>query len=291
MQSFRRGRTNACGCSRRPPGRQCSSIVRFKSLARPSGEEGAGRVAKMIVTLPPRKLPAFMTSGGVSEAVPARQHPGAHVAAPTTIRLLGPLQIEQADRVIDRFRTQKTGALLGYLAFHPQHAHAREALADLLWPDDRLDTARHKLRLALSSLRHQLEPPGVPAGAVIAATRLAVQLNPATVTTDVTQFEAALAAARRGRSSAEREPYLLTAAQLYRGELLSGYFEDWIHPERQRLAETLCDAMGELIALREQVGDLPGALQLACRLVSADRLRGESHHELIRLLLACRSPG
>ena len=118
------------------------------------------------------------------------------------------------------------------------------------------------------------------------ASRTSVQLQPASVTTDVAEFEAALRAARRSRSSVEREQLLTEAVRRYRGELLPDHFEEWVQPERQRLAELFYQAIDELISLHEQSGDLPGALRLAHRLVGADWLREDSHHELIRLLVA-----
>ncbi len=55
------------------------------------------------------------------------------------IGLLGGLSAEQGARVVTRFRTQKVGALLAYLAYHHQRSHPREVLTDLLWPDADLD--------------------------------------------------------------------------------------------------------------------------------------------------------
>src|SRR6185369_1600659 len=104
------------------------------------------------------------------------------------------------ERVITRFRTRRTGALLAYLAAFRHQAHPRDVLIDLLWPETPTKSGRNCLSLALSSLRHQLEPPGVPAGAVIVADRSAVRLNPAAVSTDVAEFEAALEAAARATS-------------------------------------------------------------------------------------------
>ena len=42
-----------------------------------------------------------------------------------------------------------------------------------------VDAGRHNLSVALSSLRQQLEPPGIPDGAVLAADRFSVRLDPA----------------------------------------------------------------------------------------------------------------
>src|SRR5262245_53976751 len=97
------------------------------------------------------------------------------------IGLLGGLRLQQGDRVITRFSGYKAAALLAYLAYHLRGQHPREVLIELLWPESALDAGRNRLSVALSSLRHQLEPPGVPAGAVLIADRAAVRLNPAAV--------------------------------------------------------------------------------------------------------------
>src|SRR5438309_4773237 len=123
---------------------------------------------------------------------------------PWRIELLGWLRAAQGGRVVARFQTQKTAALLAYLAYHRRRSHPREALVELLWPGCEPEAGRNSLRQALSSLRRQLEPPGVPAGAVIVANRGSVELNPAAVTTDVAELEAALEAAARARDAAER---------------------------------------------------------------------------------------
>src|SRR5262245_45687189 len=107
------------------------------------------------------------------------------------IELLGGLRVRQGDRIITRFRMQKIGALLAYLAYYPDRSHPREVLIEALWPQCDLGAGRSRLSTSLSSLRRQLEPPGVPAGAIIQADRGCVQLNPAAVTTDVAEFAAA----------------------------------------------------------------------------------------------------
>jgi DNA-binding SARP family transcriptional activator len=202
------------------------------------------------------------------------------------IELLGRLRATQGERVVTRFRARRTGALLAYLAYHLDRPHPREVLVELLWPGVEPSIGRNNLRRELSSLRRQLEPPGVPAGAVVMANRDSVQLNPAACATDVNAFEAALRRAGRASCSTERVARLTEAAELYRGELLPGYFEEWILPERQRLAELYLQALEQLTAEREQAGDYPGAIQWARRIVAADQLREEGHQELIRLLQA-----
>jgi predicted ATPase/DNA-binding SARP family transcriptional activator len=206
------------------------------------------------------------------------------MVAHCTIELLGGLRVQLDGRVITRFQTQKTRTLLAYLAFYQQRNHLREELVDWLWPEDDPDVSRHKLRMALSSLRRQLEPPGVPSGSVIIADRNSVQLNAAAVQIDVAEFESRLQAALRTASCLERVHHQSEAVEFYRGELLPTLYEDWILPERQRLAEAHQAALGQLVAHWDAVGDLPRAIEYARRAIAADSLREEAHETLIRLL-------
>jgi hypothetical protein len=52
------------------------------------------------------------------------------------------------------------------------------------------------------------------------------------VTTDVAQFEAAIAAASKASSAIERAQRLQDAVALYTGPLLPGFYEEWITVSR-----------------------------------------------------------
>jgi DNA-binding SARP family transcriptional activator len=206
------------------------------------------------------------------------------------IELLGGLRAVYADRVIARFRTHKTGALFAFLAYHCHRAHLREELIELLWPDGDPPAGRTSLRTALSWLRHQLEPAGVPAGAVLLADRSSVRLNPEAITTDVAGFQAAFQAANQAGGSAAQTGCLAQAVELYPGELLPGHFDDWVLQERQWLSERYFVALSELLARLTAAHDLERALVFARQGVRADPLREEAHHDLMRLLVAAEQP-
>lgn len=209
---------------------------------------------------------------------------------PWQITLLGGLRAQQGERVITRFKTQRVAALFAYLAYHPRQVHSRELLMELLWPESDSPTLRNSLSVALSSLRHQFEPPGVPQGTVLRADRFSVGLNPAVVETDVVRFERALQAASRAGSSLERAQYLTEAVDLYGGPLLPGFYEEWIFAEQERLSGLFLDALGALVSHLERTGDTGAALAHARRAVAADPLREEGQQHLIRLLAADRQP-
>ena len=206
------------------------------------------------------------------------------------IELFGGLRAQRGDKIIERFSTQKAGALLAYLAYYCQRAHPREVLVELLWQESEPKVGRHRLCQALYSLRRQLEPPGVSTGAVIVAKRFSVQLTPAAVTTDVAEFEAALKAAQQTDSPPEPTHHLLTAVELYRGELLPGYYDEWIEQERKRLEEEYLRALDRLVKYLAQAHDFDRALIYARRAVNADPLREEFHRALMRLYADAGQP-
>src|SRR4051794_18541856 len=203
---------------------------------------------------------------------------------PWKVTLFGGLRAQQGERVITRFMTRKVATLFAYLAFHLGQAHPREVLIELLWPESDAPTLRNSLSVALSSLRHQFEPPGVPQGTVIRADRFSVSLNPAVVATDVAEFEQALKVAGRAGGSLERTQLLTVAVELYQGPLLRGLYEDWIPAEQERLSGLFLDALGVLVRHLEEAGELHAALAHARRAVAVDPLREEAQAHLIRLL-------
>jgi DNA-binding SARP family transcriptional activator len=202
------------------------------------------------------------------------------------IEMLGWLRATRADRVIGRFRSRKAGSLLAYLAYHHHRSHPREVLIELLWPESSWRAGRTNLRTELTWLRRRLEPPEVPAGAVLVTDGDTLQLNPASCVSDVATFEAALQSAADTSSRAERVRWLDEAVKLYQGELLPGYFDPWLMPERLRLTDAFLQAVHQLVAEREQAGDMHGALQAAWRGAAVDPVREETHADLVRLLTA-----
>lgn len=200
--------------------------------------------------------------------------------------MLGWLRATQGDRVISQFRSRKAAALLAYLAYYVHRSHPREVLIELLWPGSLVRAGRTNLRTELSWLRQRLEPPGKSDGEVVLADGDTVRLNPERCVSDVALFEASLEWARQARGDAERTQALEHAVRLFRGELLPGYFEPWLMPERLRLTEAYLQAIHHLVIQREQTGDLPGALRLAWRGAAVDPGREETHIDVVRLLHA-----
>src|SRR6478672_12006415 len=71
------------------------------------------------------------------------------------ISVLGPIVIKSVDHSIGKL-PKKARGLLAYLAAGGGHAVSRERLADLLWPYQGAEQARHSLRNCLLELRKAL---------------------------------------------------------------------------------------------------------------------------------------
>ena len=136
----------------------------------------------------------------------------------------GPVLEDAAGATIRRFRSQRVGALLAYLALHLDRPCPRETLCDALWPEEALEVASNRLRVTLASLRRQLEPPGVPFGTVLdVGTPGRVILRASAVWCDAAALEQAMEGGRRD------------AAQPAHGTLLPGYYDEWALTARDRL--------------------------------------------------------
>jgi predicted ATPase len=144
------------------------------------------------------------------------------------VQLLGGLHLSDGQQHHTRLPSRAVTALLARLALWPQRAHAREELVELLWPGVALEVGRNRLRQALSTLKSLLE--GAGQQPVLVADRLAVRVVPGALGCDVHQFEAL---ARTGNAARARA--------LYTGELLPGFYDDWICEERLRLSHLVED--------------------------------------------------
>ena len=136
------------------------------------------------------------------------------------IEMLGGLRAVRGDQILARFPGKKGASLLAYLALSPGRFHARESLAEMLWPDVPRASQLHNLRLTLSRLRNLL---ALDDG-LLEADRLAVRLDPAAFTTDVAAFEQAIV-----------NKDISAALRLYTGPLLPGFHDEWVLLPQARL--------------------------------------------------------
>ena len=140
-----------------------------------------------------------------------------------SVRLLGAVEAVGSAQTVSHWPTRAVACLLARLALAPDRAHPREELIELLWPGVPIEAGRNRLRQALSSLKSLLEPPS-SSSTVLLADRMTVRVSPGALECDAVRFEAWLRAGDTER-----------ARRLYGGELMPGFYEDWVASERLRL--------------------------------------------------------
>ena len=209
---------------------------------------------------------------------------------PWRIEMFGGLRLVQGDTVVSRFRSTKNGSLLAYLAFYPHKQAFRDAVIEQFWPDAEIEAARNNFRVASNSLRHQLEPPGVPMGAVLVADRVHISLNPGVFVTDVAEFEAALHSEELAEDDETKSKLLQKAIGIYAGDLLAGWADEWIDPERTRLSDQYLGALRRITRILVERKDFDHAVDYAHKAVAADPMREQSHVNLMRLYVAMGRP-
>lgn len=184
--------------------------------------------------------------------------------------LLGRFRLEKNGRPLD-LTTRKIEALLAYLALH-SGPHSREELAALFWGDVTDTKARASLRNALPILRKHL------GATAILADRATVQLADS-LWVDALIFRQ------------EAQEFLQTAIphtktprpDLYRGDLLTGFYEDWVIVERENLRQLYLDLLLKMAQQARALAQYARAITLAQQLLTHEPTAETAH----QLLMSC----
>jgi ABC-type oligopeptide transport system substrate-binding subunit/DNA-binding SARP family transcriptional activator len=183
---------------------------------------------------------------------------------------LGPLVTRYDERQLPVPPTLKSQSLLAYLVLHRDQPQPRERLATLLWGDRPERRARHSLSTALWHIRRCL-----PDDDLVLSDPHTVQFDPqADLWLDVEAFEI--------QASQDDVASLRSAVALYRGDLLDGFYDDWIINERYRLETLFSMVLARLMVGREREGEHEAALSTALRLLDHDPLREDAHRVAMR---------
>lgn len=163
------------------------------------------------------------------------------------VKMLGQFDVIQ-DGTRLTIPTRHAQALFAYLIINAGNVVRRENLAGMLWPDSCDDCARGNLRHELWRLRKAC---GARGKIYFLVDDLSVSFNAkATYCTDVQRFE-------RASKPDSTKVDLIKALSVYRGELLPGFYDEWVFVERQRLKLVYEAAITRLMDIlrAEQRGD------------------------------------
>jgi len=206
------------------------------------------------------------------------------------ITLFGPFRIAvEANPEIKLTGTSKR--LFAYLLLQNYRPQPRELLADLFWGEQGEDRAHKCLNTALWRLRSALEHQGVPQDSYLVTTDAdQIAFNRYSQHwLDLAIFEdkvrrllntpvEAMSTAQAGEFEAIQ--------QLYRGDLLEGFYDDWALRAREHMRILYLDCLALYMRYDQQNGHPELAVKKGQMILELDPLREEIHREMMRLYLA-----
>jgi WD40 repeat protein/ABC-type branched-subunit amino acid transport system substrate-binding protein/DNA-binding SARP family transcriptional activator len=187
------------------------------------------------------------------------------------VRLLGQFALH-LDGAIVVLHSRPAQSLLAYLALTAGTAHRREKLAGLLWPDSDEDNARNSLRHALWRIRRAIETDEVAAPYLL-TDELAVSFN-----AGADYWLDAALLTHDGDSLQEQ----LDAVAVYRGDLLPGFYDDWVTLERDRLEAVFQHKMQRLLDRMVEERRWPHVLEWGERWVALGHAPEPGYRALMR---------
>src|SRR6266511_144215 len=155
------------------------------------------------------------------------------------VRLLGKFEIKRDGKPV-AISSRPAQSLFAYLILNAGTAHRREKLAGMLWPDSLDETARDNLRHALWRIRKALE--SASSTRFLHADEVTISFKKSS---DY-QLDAAELEKLSANASADE---LMAVLSEYQGELLPGFYDEWVVLEREHLHSVFEHHMARLMSL------------------------------------------
>jgi len=206
------------------------------------------------------------------------------------IRLFGKISIEADGQMLDGFSACKVQEILSYLLLYRHRPHSRESLAALLWGETTTEKSRKYLRQTLWCLQAALEELKDKCGSGI---RLSVdhdwvQLHTQpTVWLDIAVLEQAHTLVQ-GVSGCDlnmqQAASLQRAVEVYQGDLLEGWYQDWCLYGRELLQNKYLVILDKLVGHCLTHHQFEAGQGYGAVILRHDRARERTHRQLMRLL-------
>jgi predicted ATPase/DNA-binding SARP family transcriptional activator len=210
---------------------------------------------------------------------------------------LGRLQIVHRQLGAITLANRKAIGLLSYLLIESDHAHSREFLLGLLWPDLPTTAAQNNLRVTWAHLQKALGKSTSDAQPHLIGDRLTLRFNPLSDhELDVARFSTLIEACRLHphpdpHDCAECAIRLTHALELVHGEFMEEFslgdceqFDDWLLIQREQFRVQVTSALEQLAKFHERAGQLAEAERAIRRLLEYEPLRESGYRQLMRVL-------
>ncbi len=202
------------------------------------------------------------------------------------IHLFGGFLLERGGVALPPIASRAGRSLFAYLVMHRGRPLQRDLLAGLFWPELPDGRARRRLSHTLWQIQDVVSP-GQFSHLVVTADTLAFDTT-TPYFLDVEEFDRIF----EGSQLSRREPSpgatvdaaaLRSCVELYRGDFLAGFFDDWAVADQDHYRQRYLVALSRLVDVTKANGAYEEALAYARRLTHHDSLSEEAHQEVMRL--------
>jgi DNA-binding SARP family transcriptional activator len=208
------------------------------------------------------------------------------------LQLLGRVRLSYEAENKNIHLKRQSATLLAYLAMHRDRDHARDTIIEQFWPECDPTRGRSNLSSALWRLRRAIGPRSstLIKPSIHGTTGISEDIP---IWLDVKAFECRIMATLGTSLVKSVDCSLATLEQglaLYHGELMPGWYDDWILAERERLQGLYLGGLLQLMAHRAEQGLLDAAIATGRQILKVEPLHETTHRKLIELYMASGQP-
>lgn len=203
------------------------------------------------------------------------------------IQLFGKFSVQRDDQLLKGLAANKEQELLSYLLVRRDRSHLRETLASVLWGDTSTERSKKYLRQALWHVQAALEAGKPTSPQLLVVEHNWVQLNlQSELWLDVEVFEQAFATTQGLSGNQLDTPgaaLLKNAVELYKGDLLDGWYQDWCLFERERLQNMYLCMLDKLMSYSEEHSEYEAGQRYGSTILRYDRAHERTYRQLMHL--------
>jgi DNA-binding SARP family transcriptional activator/predicted ATPase len=203
---------------------------------------------------------------------------------PLRIHLFGGFLLERGEWSLPPIASRAGRSLFAYLVMHRDRPLQRDYVAGTFWPELPDGRARRRLSHTIWQIQDVVNTGSVSHLDVTSDTLAFDKSIPFWL--DVEEFNRNIVdsgARDRARSEGLDAARLRSSVDLYRGDFMAGYFDEWVLVEQDHFRQRYLTALRRLVDAMKAEGAYEEALSFARRLTHHDPLSEEAHQEVMRL--------
>ncbi len=201
--------------------------------------------------------------------------------------LFGKFNIQRRNLMVKEIPARKARELLTYLLIFRNHPQPRELLCEVLWANQPATTSRKKLRQTLWHLQAVLNKDGDSVEPELQIDNNWVQFNLSSdFWLDIAEFETVFDLVNEKRAqefSAHDVEMLEHAVDVYKGDLLEGWYQEWCIFERERFQIMHLMLLDKLVQICEFHQKYEAGLSHGMEILRHDHAYERTHRQLMRL--------